>query len=91
MTLLLQRKQKLLIPYIYSEDSNIIKFLLEHVYQKSISELLNKIVSVMDVEFDSPTKEIIQAKQKEVVAALITKLGPTDTTEDDNLNASSIL
>ncbi len=59
VSLLLQRKQKLLIPYIFNEESDIIERLLYHVYQKSISELLNKLISVMDVEFESPTKEII--------------------------------
>ena len=46
VTLLLNRKQKNLIPYVFAPDSDVIDCLLYHVYQKSISELLNKFLSI---------------------------------------------
>lgn len=46
VTLLINRKQKNLIPYVFSPASDVINCLLYHVYQKSISELLNKLLSI---------------------------------------------
>ena len=46
VTLLINRKQKNLIPYVFSHNSEIIDNLLYHVYQKSISELLNKFLNI---------------------------------------------
>ena len=44
----------------------------------------------MDHEFEGETKELICKQQTRVVEALIGKLGP-DGSEEDNLNASSVL
>lgn len=40
VTLLINRKQKSLIPYVFSPESDVIESLLYHVYQKSISEVV---------------------------------------------------
>ena len=46
MTLLLTRKQKSLLPYVFSEGSDIVDCILNHVYQKSISELVSKLLNI---------------------------------------------
>lgn len=45
VSLLISRKQKQLVPYIFSSESKIIDNLVKHVQQKSISEILNKLVT----------------------------------------------
>ena len=90
VTLLINRKQKQVIPYVFSEGSTIIDRLLHHVYQKSISELLNKLLTVADNEYDSDVVARIKSKQNEVVSKLIQKLSP-EHSEEDNLNGCSIL
>lgn len=52
VTLLVNRKQKLLVPYIFDENPDIIESLVYHVYQKSISELLNKFLNIMVHDFE---------------------------------------
>lgn len=46
VTILINRKQKLLIPYVFSPESDVLDCLLYHVYQKSISEILNKFLNI---------------------------------------------
>lgn len=46
VTLLINRKQKHLIPIVFAPESDFIDRLLYHVYQKSISELLNKLLTI---------------------------------------------
>jgi hypothetical protein len=51
VSLLISRKQKQLIPYIFSEKSDIIDNLVRHVGQKSISEVLNKLMTQLDSDY----------------------------------------
>ena len=46
VTLLINRKQRMLKPYVFQEGSDVIDYLLYHIYQKSISELLNKLFNM---------------------------------------------
>ena len=46
VTLLINRKQRMLIPYVFQEGSDVIDCLLYHIYKKSISELLNKLFNI---------------------------------------------
>ena len=96
MTLLIIRKQKSLFPYVFAPNSDVIDCLLYHVYQKSISELLNKFLNITE-ESARITEETggslaaeIKAKQQHILHTLIEKLGP-EASEEDNLNAGSIL
>ena len=50
--LLIMRKQKLLVPYIFGDDSDVIECLMHHVYQKSVSEVLNKLLNILGINFD---------------------------------------
>lgn len=87
VSLLISRKQKQLIPYIFDPNSNIIDNLVKHVGQKSISEILNKLITQVDGEL---MHEQIQVKQQMVVEKLVEHLGPT-VHEENNLNSSSII
>lgn len=87
VSLLISRKQKLLIPYIFAPESDIIDLMVTHVGQKSISEVLNKLMTQIDHDF---MVNQIQEKQQKVVEKLISHLGP-DKDEENNLNASTII
>jgi hypothetical protein len=68
ITLLINRKQKKLIPYIFAPGCDFIDCLLRHVYQKSISELLNKLMTINDHEFEEAGQgKEIHAKQIYVI------------------------
>jgi hypothetical protein len=90
VTLLINRKQKQLIPYVFAPNSEVIDSLLYHVYQKSIAELLNKFVGIIDHDFDGAIAKEMSAKQQQVILALIDKVGPA-ASDEDNLNGCSII
>jgi len=93
LTLLINRKSKILLPYVFNHESDVIESLLFHIYQKSISELLNKLLNLNDDQksADNSISAVIRIKQVEILNTLVDKLGPSDTIDEDNLNASSIL
>jgi hypothetical protein len=71
---------------LFNPENDALDRLLEHVYQKSISELLIKILNLQEPLLG----EDLINKQHQIVEALVDKLGPTNT-EEDNMNASSVL
>jgi len=62
VSLLISRKQKDLIPYIFAPESQIMDQLVKHVYQKSVSEILNKLLTQVDSSFDAELKQRIKIK-----------------------------
>lgn len=60
---------------------------MRHVGQKSISEVLNKLLTQIDPDY---LEDSIQEKQQSVIEKIIAQLGP-DQGEENNLNASSII
>jgi hypothetical protein len=63
VSLLISRKQKDLIPYVFAPESQIMDHLVKHVYQKSVSEILNKLLTQVDSNFDDELKQRIKIKQ----------------------------
>ena len=51
VSLLICRKQKQFIQYIFAERGDIIDNLVRHVGQKSISEILNKLMTQLDSDY----------------------------------------
>jgi hypothetical protein len=90
VSLLISRKQKSLVPYIFAPNSDIIENMVRHVYQKSISEVLNKLLTQIDGDYEPEVMAEIKAKQQLAVTRLIDMLGP-DLSEEHNLNASTII
>jgi len=90
VSLLISRKQKQLVPYIFRPESPIIDHLVNHVGQKSVSEILNKLLTQIDSDFEPEILTQIQQKQQYVVSRLISQLGPT-VSEENNLNGASII
>lgn len=46
------RKDKQLVPYVFAADCDVIDCLLYHSYQRSISEVLFKLLNINDTYFD---------------------------------------
>ena len=90
VSLLISRKQKQLFPFIFAKESTVIEDLLKHVYQKSISEILNKLLTLIDTDHEPEIVAMIQEKQQMAVTQLIDSLGP-EKSEEHNLNASTII
>jgi hypothetical protein len=90
--MLLNRKQKQIVPYIFGSNCKVIERLLFHVYQKSISEVLQKILNVSEQSYDSSLK--IKEKQVNIVIDLVDQLGAragNQVEEEASLNACNIL
>jgi len=90
VSLLISRKQKQLVPYVFEKESDVIDCLLKHVEQKSISEILNKLLTQIDTDYEPELMAQIQEKQQQAVSVLISKLGP-ELHEENNLNGSAII
>lgn len=88
--MLISRKQKQLFPFIFCKESTVIEDLLKHVYQKSISEILYKLLTLTDTDHDPKIVAMIKAKQEMAVKHLIDNLGPSKS-EEHNLNACTII
>lgn len=52
LVLMLNRKQKQIVPFIFSEECTLIDKLLFHVYQKSVADVLQKILNVSFQNFE---------------------------------------
>ena len=93
VSILISRKCRQLVPYVFSPGSDLIEMLLKHVYQRSISEILNKLLTQIDMndaEYETEVRAQITEKQKMAVSKLIDTLGP-DYTEEHNLNSRTII
>jgi hypothetical protein len=71
VSLLISRKQKQLFPFIFAPESTVIEDLMKHVYQKSISEILNKLLTLVDTDHEPEIFAEIKAKQQMAVGTLI--------------------
>ena len=90
VSLLISRKQKQLVPYIFDKESDVMDCLLRHVEQKSISEILNKLLTQIDTDYEPELMTQIQEQQQKAISVLISKLGP-ELHEESNLNGSAII
>jgi hypothetical protein len=64
------------LPFIFGATSTVLDRLLYHVYQKSISELLYKLLNTQpDTDFEEVSREEIKAKQVGIFEQLIERLG----------------
>jgi hypothetical protein len=90
--MLLNRKQKQIVPYLFGPNCKVIERLLFHAYQKSISEVLHKILNVSEQNYDSSLK--IKERQQKIVVDLVDQLGAksgNQVEEEASLNACTIL
>ena len=80
-----------MVPYIFGDDSDVIDCLLKHVYQKSVSEVLNKLLNILGINFDDEMVAKIQEKKQKILNELIEKLSKEDCDEEEAMNITLIL
>jgi hypothetical protein len=90
LTLLLSRKQNQLIPYLFEFNNDAIDSLVNHIYQKSISEVLLSIMKIEEGNFTDELANIIKKRKNSVIHKLVNKLS-SDTDDEECLNATTIL
>ena len=63
--LLVNRKQKQIVPYIMqAEDNKVIENLLRHVYSRSIAEVIHRLLHIVESNFEEElSTQIAQKKQ----------------------------
>lgn len=59
------------MPYIFSEDSPVVANLLKHVYSRSVAEVLNRLLNIIETNFDGELPGQIASKKQVIVASLI--------------------
>lgn len=91
LVLLLNRKQKQIVPFLFSNECSLIDKLMFHIYQKSVSDVLQKLLNVSDQNYEEELQKSIKEKQLKAIASLVDKLGPGQVDEEANLNACNIL
>ena len=75
--------------YIYNH-TEVIDNLVKHVYQKSISEVLIRILNISENLFNENIIGMIENIRKSFIHKIVKKFDPKYTFED-HLNASSLL
>jgi hypothetical protein len=71
---LIQRKQNQMVPYLFNADNDAIDCLIDHVYQKSVSEVLIKIMNIEENNFNEDLSEAIHKRKIAVITKLVNKL-----------------
>lgn len=61
------------------------------MYQKSLSEVLNKLLNISEQSYEEELSKSIKDKQLKAVAELVNKLARDQNDEEANLNGSLIL
>lgn len=62
LVLLLNRKQKQIVPFLFSNECTLIDKLMFHIYQKSVSDVLQKILNVSDQNYEEELQKSIKEK-----------------------------
>ena len=52
VSLLINRKQKQIVPYIMSSENKVIENLLKHVYSRSVAEVIHRLLHILETNFD---------------------------------------
>jgi serine/threonine-protein phosphatase 6 regulatory subunit 1 len=87
--LLINRKQKQVVPYIMADSNKVIESLLAHVYSRSVAEVIHRILHIVESNFDEDLSVKIAEQKQKIMVSLIDQL---KTPEDETvMNAAFIL
>ena len=88
--LLVNRKQKQIVPYIISDTSNVVENLLNHIYSRSVAEVVHRLLQIVESNFDDDISSKITQKKQKIMSSLIGQL--SSQREDETvMNAAFIL
>lgn len=84
--ILIERKQKQMIQYVFAPNSDVLDCLMNHIYSKSISEIVDDLLNVQDSNLSDEMIESMVMKKRSVMFGLIDKLSG-DNSFEANQNA----
>lgn len=88
--LLINRKQKQIVPYIVSDENQVVENLLKHVYSRSVAEVIHRLLHIVDSNFEDDLSAKISQKKQVILSSLIEQLA--SKREDETvMNAAFIL
>ena len=62
--LLINRKQKQIVPYVIADENRVVENLLRHVYSRSVAEVIHRILHIVESNFeDEISTKIAEKKQ----------------------------
>ena len=61
--LLINRKQKQIVPYIIGEENRVVESLLRHVYSRSVAEVIHRILHIIESNFEEEVSTKITEKK----------------------------
>ena len=88
--LLINRKQKQIVPYIVADENMVIENLLKHVYSRSVAEVIHRILNIVDSNFEEEISTKISEKKQLILTSLIDQLG-SEREDETVMNAAFIL
>jgi len=72
--LLINRKQKQIVPYITADENKCVEGLLKHVYSRSVAEIVLRLLQIVESNFDEDISAKIFEKKQFILTSLIDKL-----------------
>ena len=88
--LLVNRKQKQIVPYIIADENKVIENLLRHVYSRSVAEVIHRLLHIVESNFDDELSAKISEKKQVIMSSLIEKL-KCENEDETVMNATFIL
>lgn len=88
--LLINRKQKQIVPYIIADENKVVVNLLRHVYSRSIAEVIHRILHIVESNFEEEVSTLIAAQKQLILSSLIDQLA-TEREDETIMNAAFIL
>lgn len=79
-----------MVQYLFNTENDAIDCLINHVYQKSVSEVLIKIMNIEENNFNEDLSEAIHKRKVTVFTKLVNKLD-LDNEEQDFYNVAAVL
>ena len=88
--LLINRKQKQIVPYIIADENKVVENLLRHVYSRSVAEVIHRLLHIVESNFEDDISAKIAEKKQLILSSLIEQLSGEG--EDETvMNAAFIL
>lgn len=88
--LLINRKQKQIVPYIIADENKVVEKLLMHVYSRSVAEIIHRLLHIVESNFDDDAATKIAEKKQFIMSSLIDKLNCVKL-DETVMNATFIL
>jgi len=88
--LLINRKQKQIVPYIFAEENKVVESLLAHVYSRSVAEVLHRLLHTVESNFDDELAAKITIQKQVILNSLIEQL-KSEKEDETVMNAAFIL